>query len=294
MTDPSTVADIADAVARFGRGPARITPLRPAPGPPRSRASFRLDFDGGGVAKARRLESEAVAQRQVELRAGLPEAFAPVVARFGPILIEAWIDGETLDRRPLSAEPVRRAGALLAALHRRRHAGGRSLPFSADVDGLTSETLSGLQALAGSGILDGQAADLLGSVIRGSAPADVPHCLIHTDFCGENMVVCADGRLFVIDNEHFRFGPAAMDLARSRYRWGWPVRDAPGWGWFREGYESAGGVAVDPRHEPFWRIAAVVVSARVRLQDRNADLAVPVNVLGEMAAEFGRAGGADA
>jgi hypothetical protein len=286
MSGLPAAADVADAVAQFGRQAVRVTPLHVGGGPRTPRASFRVELSDGTVVKVRRLESEAAASRQEELRAGLPEAFAPVVARFGPILVEAWIVGEPLNRLPPSEELIRRAGELLAMLHARRGAGGRSLPFSASVDGLSNDTLSGLQSLAASGILDARSADLLGSIIRGSAPADVPHCLIHTDYCGENIVVGPDSRLFVIDNEHFRFGPAAMDLARCRYRWGWSKPDDQGWRWFREAYEAAGGAAAAPRHEPFWRIAAVVVSARIRLQTGHPNLAEPLTLLRDMAASL--------
>ncbi len=294
MTHPGAFADIADAVAQWGPQPSRIVPLRPEVGPGALRASFRVEFPDGTMVKARRLESEAAARRQGELRAGLPDAFAPVLARHGPVLIEAWIEGVPLSALPVSEALIRRAGGLLAALHAEPRAGGRSLPFLAAVDGLGADTLSGLQSLAASGILDARTADRLGSIIRGSAPGEVPHCLIHTDYCGENIVLAADGRLVVIDNEHFRFGPAAMDLARSRYRWGWSVLDVDAWRWFREAYEAAGGVAANPPEERFWQVAAVVVSARIRLKTGDPGLAEPVALLRDMAVSVDQDGEARA
>lgn len=295
MTGPDAFVDVADAVAEWGARPVRILPLRPEAGPRAVRTSFRVELPDGTVVKARRLESEVAARQQVELRAGLPEAFAPVLARFGPILVEAWVDGLPLSAVPVSEPLIRQAGTLLAALHAWPRSGGRSLPFPAAVDGLIEDILSGLQSLAASGILEARTADRLGSILRGSAPGEVPHCLIHTDFCGENIVLAADGRLAVIDNEHFRLGPAAIDLARSRYRWGWPMLEAgDAWRWFGEAYEAAGGVAASAREGRFWRVAAVVVSARIRFRAGDPGLAEPVGLLRDMAAGFGDEGEARA
>jgi len=291
VTDPGANADIAAAVAEWGAMPSRIVPLRPGAGPGAFRASFRVELADGTVVKARRLESEAAARRQEALRGGLPLAFAPVLARLGPILIEAWIEGMPLSALPVSKGLIRQAGALLAELHAEPRAGGRSVPFPAAVDGLIDDVLSGLQSLAASGILDARTGDSLAHIVRGSAPGEVPHCLIHTDFCGENIVLAADGRLVVIDNEHFRLGPAAMDLARSRYRWGWPMLEAgDAWRWFGEAYEAAGGVAADAREERFWRVAAVVMSAGIRFRTGDPGLAEPVGLLRDMAANLGDEG----
>lgn len=247
----------------------------------------------GDVFKARRMESEAAARELMEIRIGLPDAFVAIVARFGPILIESWIEGRPLNELSPSESLIGQAGALLATLHARSSAAGRSLPFRAHPGELKTDTLSGLQLLAASGALDERSARQLGAAFEHAAPQDVPHCLIHTDYCGENLVVDSSGRLFVVDNERFRIGPAAMDLARSRYRWGWYERDAPAWPWkrFLEAYEAAGGEGSDPLHEPFWRIAAVVASARVRFHTGDPGLATPVNCLEEMTRTMALGGG---
>jgi len=98
-------------------------------------------------------------------------------------------------------------------------------------------------------------------------------------------VVDAAGRLFVVDNEHFRFGPPGMDLARTWYRWGWhdPARPPEEWAAFRRSYAAAGGDPEAFAHEPFWRIAAATVSARVRLGMGDRDSAVPIACLAGLA-----------
>lgn len=284
-TEAGTVEDVVEAVAQLGRRPLRVIRLSPRTGAMERRASFRVETETGAVIKARRMESEAVAREQMELRSGLPDAFPPVLARFGPILIETWIEGRPLGEMPPPAPLIRQAGALLATLHARECAGGRPLPFRAGMGGLRDETLSRLRWLAECGALDAASADRLATLAAGAAPEEAPHCLIHTDYCGENLVVDLAGRLFVVDNEHFRFGPAAMDLARSWYRWGWGARGAPAWQWtqFREAYEAAGGERAEPARDPFWRIAAVVVSAFVRLRTGHPEVSTPLLCLGDMA-----------
>jgi aminoglycoside phosphotransferase (APT) family kinase protein len=244
------------------------------------------------VVKARRMDSEYAAREQVELRAGLPAAFTSVLARFGKILIETWIEGRPLNEMSPSKPLTRQAGELLAMLHTRERAGGRSLPFSADVSGLKDETLSGLRWLVVSGALDATAVDCLSALVERGAPDEAPHCLIHTDYCAENLVVDASGRLFVVDNERFRFGPAAMDRARTWYRWGWSEPGAPAWQWeaFCEAYQAAGGERETPGHDSFWRIAAIVVSAVVRLRTGYPDASVPLIRLREMVRAHSDAG----
>lgn len=285
MTEIEQAWDVVDAVARFGQRARRVVALHAPGAPMRERASFRIDTESGMTIKARRMENEAAAQRQQELRADLPADFAPVLARVGAILLESWIEGRPLNEIPPSETLIRRAGSVLAALHAPRRAAGKSLPFRSDLAGLRNDTLSGLRSLATLGALDAAAADLLCAIADAAAPGESWHCLIHTDFCGENMVVDSAGCLFVVDNEHFRFGPPGMDLARSWYRWGWHDQDRSPreWETFREAYEAAGGDAEAFAHEPFWRIAAVTISARLRLRLGHPDTALPLHCLMDIA-----------
>ena len=281
MTEIAPADDIVAAVAAFGERPRNIVPLHPTAAPTRPRASFRVEVEAGHSIKARRMESEAAAARQQELRAGLPAAFAPVLARLGAILIEGWIEGRPLDTVAASLPLIRQAGALLAALHALPGAAGKPLLFRAEVTGLRDDTLSALAALADAGALDEATAGALATIVAATAPGDSRHSLIHTDFCAENLVVDAAGRLFVVDNEHFRFGPPGMDLARTWYRSGWHDgnRFAGEWAAFRRSYEAAGGDREAFLHEPFWRIAAATVSARLRLRTGDWDAAVPIACL---------------
>jgi aminoglycoside phosphotransferase (APT) family kinase protein len=244
-----------------------------------------VETEEGGTIKARRMESEAAALRQQELRAELDPVFAPVLARSGAVLLEQWIEGRPLNEIPATPAMIRRSAAILAGLHAVASAGARCLPFRADLSDLLGETGSGLQSILAAGALDRPTVARLHAIVANAAPGESRHCLIHTDLCAENIVVDDSGRLFVVDNEHFRFGPAGMDMARSWYRWGWHVAGEASGGWeiFRLAYESAGGDPEALLHEPFWRIAAVVVSARLRLHLGIEKAAIPLGCLRNIA-----------
>jgi hypothetical protein len=284
MINAVEVEDVANAVRRFGQRVRRIVPLRSAGGLARRRASFFIEIDSGAALKARRLENEAAARRQEELRASLPEEFAPVLARIGPILLERWIEGRPLNELPPSERAIAKAGELLAALHKLPGVGEQAPPLPASLAGLQIETLGGLRALGACGALEAAAIKELCALVETTAPRDGRHCVIHTDFCAENLVKDHSGRLFAVDNEHFRLGPPGMDLARTWYRWGWH-RSERRWEWekFLQSYQAAAKDKLPFANELFWRIAVLTISAGLRVRLRHPDAAIPLDCLQDMA-----------
>ncbi len=277
--------DIARAVAAFGRRALHIEPLRPGVGLVRPAGAFRVELAGGGCLKARRFGEEMVAQRQQMLRAGLPDDFAPVLARYGAVLLEAWVDGQVLDDAAANADRVGQAAAVLARLHAVGRAGDMDLPFMGDLSGLWRDVRAALGALQEGGLLPAPVVAALCDRLDAEAPASGALILAHTDFCGENMVIDLTGALKVIDNEHFRPGPAGMDLARCWYRWGWHDSARHPWQWdhFRDAYLAAGGDAAAFRHEACFRIAAATISAGLRHGLGPTALAAPLQCLRAMA-----------
>src|SRR4030095_9232601 len=93
-------------------------------------------------------------------------------------------------------------------------------------------------------------------------PRIAPAGIIHTDLCAENLVVDPAGIVRAVDNEALRTGPTGFDLARFWYRW--PM-SASAW----DTYVSAYARLADPEpalaHFAFWKLAAVLHSARVRV-----------------------------
>lgn len=281
MTETEANTDILAAVADFGARASRIVPLNPEAKRIDARASFRVDLDGGTVIKLRRLETEAAAQQQQALRSAVPPAFAPVLGRFGKILIEGWIEGRPLPAGAPATEHLQAAARILAELHAVPEATGRPLPMRAPLGAIADEVLAYLGELAAAGALPAGIAARLADRVRRTAPAAAGLTLIHTDLCGENMVVDPAGRLHVIDNEHFRIGPPGMDLARSWYRWGLYREDfdTAQWQVFCYTYTGAGGQAEALADQAFWRIAAVALSARLRLRMADPTLAEPIQCL---------------
>jgi thiamine kinase-like enzyme len=87
--------------------------------------------------------------------------------------------------------------------------------------------------------------------------------LVHTDFCGENMVIDRDGRLHVIDNERMSLGALGLDVARSWYRWMLPPA---AWESFRVNYRARMPHDDALRHFAFWALVATLKSAAVLLR----------------------------
>ncbi|MGE0451136.1 MAG: phosphotransferase family protein [Vicinamibacterales bacterium] len=287
MSGSGRDADILDAVAQFGLQAVSVTPVSPLTGRARRRGSFRVAIVGGGAIKARRFETTEIAARQVALRADLPSGFAPVLGRVGNVLIEPWVEGRVLAEEAPREEWIARAAALLAALHMQSHADGHALPFQADVLELRDDILSGLREIAAVAAIEDAIAARLSALVEATMPRrPCSHCLIHTDFCAENIVIDAQGEPIVVDNEHFRFGPAGMDLARTWYRWGWHDRTrSHEWELFRAAYAAAGGDGGAFEHEPFWRTGALVFSARLRSSIGAKEAARPLQCLIEIAGE---------
>lgn len=273
--------DIVKALIHYGLSDFHLTPLPTKMSSARRCASFRVDVGQSTILKARRMRNEAAARRQQALRVDLPCAFAPVLFRCGAILLEKWIVGRPLNDVPFIQDKthIRQAAELLSVLHAWPTAGEIALPIPGDITRLREDVVSSLFDLCATGKLDERAANRLIKTVETSAPEETLHCLIHTDLCGENLVVDPTGRLFVIDNEHFRVGPAGLDLARSWYRWGWYQNDhfPTAWNVFREAYERCGGRQDALIHEQFWRISAAVISARLRTNGAAAN--EPINCL---------------
>ena len=261
------IGDIVRALDAYGLCPQQIEPLPTPVGAQRQRASFRVETEDGRRLKARRMDNAQAAARQHALRQELPAAFAPVLFRHDAVLLEKWIDGRSLHDGVVEEDHIRQLAVLMRSLHMTGSAAGQALPFQADIGELRSITASCLDFLEAGRVLEPAIIARLRTIAAISAPALATHRLIHTDLCGENLVVDAAGRVSAIDNEHFRFGPAGMDLARLWYRSGWygEGADGPSWRLFCHHYGADADVQDDARHRPFWRLAATVLSARLRV-----------------------------
>jgi Ser/Thr protein kinase RdoA (MazF antagonist) len=264
MEDQAIVDEIKVALVREGIRHRRIVPI-PALVPGKGRYSFRVELEGGGSIKARLLETGDTAVRLFELRGGLDEGFAPAIAAHGRVILEAWIEGQSLT----DAEAwVEEAGSLLGRLHTR-------YPSETEAETRTwrERGIGALEDLAGSGTLDAEQVASLRATLRRCDPERERAVLVHLDFCGENMVIDGRGRLRVIDNEWMMFEPAGLDLARTFSRW--PMSEGAAERFLR----AYRGVAeIDLGSLPFWQIAVASFTARFRIATER-DPSLPLALL---------------
>jgi Ser/Thr protein kinase RdoA (MazF antagonist) len=263
--------EVEAAVRAHGLRAARVVPLTVPDPRKRGRSAWRVELAGGGAVKARRLESAAAADELIALRDGLDDAFAPPLGRDGPVLLERWIDGAPLDAAQADARAAE-AGALLGRLHARplrgEHAAAVSTASTAYWRGRAERNLDDLAA---AGALPADVVAALREDARRLDPGTARAALVHRDFCAENMVVDAAGRLHVIDNEWFTIDAAGLDLGRTLYRW--PMSEA-GRCTFLASYRDA--CACDPGPLDFWHLVAVLWSAGARLDHRPEQRAIPL------------------
>src|SRR5262245_30842162 len=118
------------ALTEHRSSPSNIQILSPLGERKGRRLAYRVDNQDGSTIKVRVFENEAIARSVCELREGMEDAFAPVLARYGSVVIEEWIDGDPLtNHNEMSVlEP---AGAILGRLHAHRPPG---LPDSASTE----------------------------------------------------------------------------------------------------------------------------------------------------------------
>ena len=276
MSTGMAADDVMRVAVGFGGTVASLVPLQARQDFARDRASFRVDFVSGVRVKARCFENPEAAAEQTRLRAELPDAFVPVLHRSGPVVLEQWVDGVPWDAAERSADDIRSAAALLAAVHQVRRAAGQELPYAAPVNDVIAMNQGNLALLTATGALSTQEESALQPKLAAAPPA-AAHALLHTDFCPENIVKSSDGALWVVDNEHLRVGAVDMDLARSWARWDperpWsdPQREQE-WNLFAAAYVEAGGASdlsasrklgdvID--HQEFWRLSALTLGAAV-------------------------------
>lgn len=269
---PAIPADLRDFVTRWGGPVTRAHEVTTA----RSllhRGTLRVEFADGRVAKARRFARLDWAEQMDRIHSiiGPVRWLTAPIHREGRLLLEEWIEGDPLDLESPTGETARRAGGILACLHR--------VPVPSDqavapnVAGELEQTLARLADL--SRWLTPVEIDELRRLAVETAPTNAALGFIHVDFCGENLVRHATRGLVCIDNETLRVGPFGLDLGRTLYRWSLSneARDA-----FVDGYVRAGGPA-ELEGSPFWTLVAEAWSAHLRNRDNFGDIEGPIRAL---------------
>jgi hypothetical protein len=244
----------------------RITGL---PAEHTDRATFRIRLADGRLVKARRFRRTAKAERFARIVHALShEQVPPPLLVCGRVAIETWVEGTPVSALPPTRERLVQAADLLGRIHAPPGVRMRERSTS----GLVASTRHRLANLGGRGTLTRAEISALLCAMQ-VAPTTAEVGITHNDFCAENLVEDAGGRLVLVDNEGLRRGFLDYDLARTWYRW--PMSE-PDWQGFTERYRAWR--SPSDAHL-FWRIAAVVKSAHLRTARRTADVATPVDRL---------------
>jgi thiamine kinase-like enzyme len=249
------------------------------------RSVFRVDLEDGRILKARHVEDEATAQQLFEIRQDAPSGFAPALHCHGAVLLETWIEGEDLARIPATARHLTEAGTLLACLHCVPQVLGRPMPMMQSTRAEREKAEQARSRLAADGHLHHAEAKGIGSALEQLDPKHALVGFVHTDFCGENMVVDSAGRLHVIDNERMGLGALGLDVARTWYRWMLPP---PAWECFHVNYRVRMPHQDALLHFAFWALVATLKSAVLRSQLDQARVHVPIERLRYVMSKFVR------
>ena len=261
--------EIVEALGRAGLRARAARPITTLVSPLHQRAVYRVELVSGETIKARRVEDETTARALCDLRRDLPPAFAPVRACHGRVLLERWIEGEDLRGRAPSAALLDAAGEVLAALHAMTTAANRPVRATGSTQTWRAYGERQLGKFAERGMLDAAAGERIGAALARFDPGTAVLGLVHSDFCGENMVLDATGALHVIDNERVSVDALGYDLARTRTRW---ELNAADWERFAAAYAAHGGPQEAFAAPDFWRLVASIATAAARL---TVDIATP-------------------
>ena len=278
--------DLAVLLERTDSRPIAIEPVQSSVSPRAEPGAFRVRLADGRCIKARVQTSRGHAER-IEYFLGRlhHEGFPKVLARHGRALLLEWFDGEPLPDRP-PAELLERCASLHASVH--LVPAPEDCPYGIrDVASFETKLESELRELCDLGIV----AEPVGRTALQAAERFRPDgCaigIVHRDICSENLIVRPGGAVAAIDNESLSLGAREFDLARTWYRW--PMERARR-RIYLEAYTRVVGGGIDPflAHFPFWAIAVLADSARLRAGATPQVSRVPVERLSELLAVLQR------
>ncbi len=271
--------EIAKALSDAGLVPVEALPMSALSTAGSRKATFRIALADGRLLKVRRVARPGKVWRAARLVRALAH---PQVTQMrclaNRIAVEEWVEGAPLSALALDEQRVHGAADLLAALHATASIGEQAVLDSRRTHALRRRAERQLRGLKDASLVTAAEGAALIRILRERDPQEAVFGLIHNDFCGENIIEQSDGRLVAIDNEGVRLSFLDFDLARTWYRWDLPE---PHWARFASRYARHGRV---PPGEPtiFWRIAAVLKSAHVRLVAGSPDIDVPLKKLRQL------------
>jgi hypothetical protein len=277
--------EAAALLERLGAAVAHVERITALPDRTTGRGTFRVVLADGRRLKVRRLTRASKGARFARLVAELDSPhLPPVLALEGRVCVEPWVDGTALSALGVSLRHLRDAADILGSLHATERLGSRRVRGPRSTRALLHRTASRLAQLGDSGELAPREVAALTRAAARGAPAHALAGVAHTDFCAENLVEDAHGRLVVVDNEGLRLDFLDYDLARTWYRW--PMEPAH-WSAFLARYARWRPPA-DEASASFWRVAALAKSVQLRVARGTGREGTPIERLRELAAGPGR------
>lgn len=223
---------------------------------------FRIFMEGGETLKARLLDEAFEVQRIASLLPLLSALHFPQLCDwYGRAILEPWIHGRVLATLEPTGSIYYQAGRILAQVHEAK------LPecLPAKPRSITSwkrHFAYEVEHLCQNEMLSSDDARLLNRIMIQEMSASSDICLVHRDFCAENLVD-HEGQLVCIDNMSISAGNPHEDLARTFYRW--PMSN-PNKQQFLDGYSSVRDVEDFLVHETFWVCLVLVHAIYYQLQ----------------------------
>jgi hypothetical protein len=228
------------------------------------RRTYRLWFEDGRQLKGRYYPSSRfalVARRIREMNA--LEFLPAIVNHHADAMLEEWIAGESLAMETTNQALIQQCGRMQGLLHRALVPSLDDFDFKplqiSDWAAMMSKSLA---SLVHERVLPQAEAHRLEHLALQHAPTRQQLGVVNRDVCPENLVVNAQGRLFLVDNGSLTVGSVEEDLCRTWYRWPMLVDERQA---FSAGYREFGDPAGLTNPSIFWRVVVVANSARFRL-----------------------------
>lgn len=222
------------------------------------RRALKVVMEDGSRIKARWLtdDSQAAAWHALRVQIGSQAAFSECLHREGRMVVEEWVEGETLPMTDPRDHTLKRAAETLAWIHSLEPSPRRIVSTVPELQ--RAETR--IQSLLRLGSIPPPAALALQAALLDNPPAHTVLGLAHADFCGENLVLHPSRGIVSIDHEWMHVGSLEFDLGRAITRWD---LDPPAARVFVAAYKGAGGPA-SSGSLPWWLLANDVLASEVR------------------------------
>lgn len=241
---------------KHGFTPVEWVPITRFAPDSKRRKAFRARLENGSSIKARWWSDHVQAERLKMLRRDSSIPFLSSILAFDEgIILEEWIEGESLCQLSPEPEDVMEAARILAELHSTTPDFSDWRESARGVDSMKAEALKQLVELHHRGVLTLEKKRQAEKFLERAEPDHAAIGYVHGDFCGQNLVKDNSGQIWVVDNELLDLGCLDYDLGFCWFRW--PLSGAL-WQLFFETYRGS----TDRRVSAvwFWRLIAATKS----------------------------------